>query len=121
LPTRRPLHVAKELDIDKMLQDAEKGKTPSSMGKVPGYMKGLTKPMPSPQPKQEPMPAPKSNAPAGAGFKRLPSNIGLMVQKEAMKVFAGNPIKRAGKPIDPAAALPYRKPAIEGGEGPHAV
>jgi hypothetical protein len=44
-----------------------------------------------------------------------------MAQKEAMKVFAANPIKKAGQPIDPAAALPYRKPKIEGGLGPHAV
>ena len=111
----------KELDIDKMLQDAEKGKTPSSMGKLPSYMKGITKPVPSPQPKQEPMPPPKSYAPAGAGFKKLPANIGAMGQKEAAKVFRGNPIKKAGPITDPAVYLPYRKPAIEGGLGPHAV
>jgi hypothetical protein len=110
-----------ELDIDKMLREAEKGKSASTLGKTERGVYGLTPRIPSPQPKQEPMPKPKSNAPAGASFGKLPANIGLMVQKEAMKVFSANPIKRAGKPIDPAAALPYRKPAIEGGEGPHAV
>jgi hypothetical protein len=111
---------SKELDIDKMLRQAEKGKSPRTLGASPGGVYGIGAPMPSPQPKQEPMPKPKSNAPKGAGFERLPSNIGLMAQKETMKAF-GNPIKRAGKPIDPAGYLPYRKPAIEGGEGPHAV
>lgn len=105
--------MAKNLDIDKMLADADKGKGPGTLGKQPGFIKGYT--MPSPQPKQEQMPAPKSNAPAGASFGKLPANIGLMTQKEAMKVFP-NPIKRAGKDVDPAAALPYRKPKMEGGQ-----
>ena len=109
-----------QYDVDKLLQDAEKGKSPSTYGGQKGGVYGIGSTMASPQPKQIPMPPPKSNAPRGAGFTKLPSNIGLMVQKEAMKAFS-NPIKKAGKPIDPAAALPYRKPAIEGGEGPHAV
>ena len=109
-----------ELDIDKMLKEAEKGKSASTLGKTERGVYGVTPRVPSPQPKQVPMPKPKSYAPAGAGFGKLPSNIGMMTQKEAMKAFS-NPIKKAGKPIDPAAALPYRKPAIEGGEGPHAV
>ena len=109
-----------ELDIDKMLRQAEKGKSPTTLGKTERGVYGITPRLPSPEPKQEPMPKPKSYAPAGAGFKKLPSNIGLMAQKEAIKAFA-NPIKKAGKEIDPAACLPYRKPAIEGGQGPHAV
>lgn len=112
--------MAKDLDIDKMLADADKGKSPGSMKDYHPYLGKYTKPAPSPQPKQEPMPPPKSYAPAGAGFKKLPSNIGMMTQKEAMKAFS-NPIKKAGKPIDAASYLPYRKPAIEGGSGPHAV
>lgn len=109
-----------QYDVDKMLQAAEKGKSPSTYGSQKGGVYGIGSTM-SPQPKQELMPPPKSNAPRGAGFGKLPSNIGLMVQKEAMKVFSPNPIKKAGKPVDPASYLPYRKPAIEGGEGPHAV
>lgn len=110
-----------EYDVDAMLKAAEKGKSATSLGKTERGVYGITPRVPSPQPKQEHMPPPKSNAPKGAGFTKLPSNIGLMAQKEAMKAFSSNPIKRAGKPIDPAAYLPYRKPAIEGGEGPHAV
>ena len=110
-----------ELDIDKMLREAEKGKSSKNLGESKGGVYGIAPRVPSPQPKQVPMPQPKSYAPAGAGFKKLPANIGLMAQKEAMKVFSANPIKKAGQPIDPAAALPYRKPKIEGGEGPHAV
>jgi hypothetical protein len=108
-----------------MLQAAEKGQSPGSMKDYHPFLKKYTKPVepqsPQPDQKKNTMPPPKSYAPAGAGFKKLPSNIGLMVQKEALKVFSANPIKKAGKPIDPASALPYRRPAIEGGEGPHAV
>lgn len=111
--------MAKELDIDKMLQDAEKGKTPSSMGKLPSYIKGITKPMPSPQPKQEPMPPPKSNAPKGMA-NAVKGDLGHYRGVEASRAFS-NPIKKAGRTGACAKPLTYRKPAIEGGEGPHAV
>lgn len=103
--------MAKTLDIDKMLADADKGKGPSDMGKQHGFIKqyvGST------------MPAPKSNAPAGEGFHKLPKDIGKAVQDETMKAFR-RPIKNAGPAVRVASYLPYRKPAIEGGAGPHAV
>jgi len=109
-----------ELDIDKMLREAEKGKSASSMGKTERGVYGITPRVPSPQPKQEHMPPPKSYAPKGTGFKKLPSDIGIAGQQEALRAFE-NPIKRSGKPVSASAYLPYRKPAIEGGEGPHAV
>lgn len=111
-----------ELDIDKMLREAEKGKSASSLGKTEKGVYGITPRVPSPQPDQKKnmMPPPKSYAPKGAGFKKLPSNIGLTQQKESLRAFP-NPIKKAGPNVDPAKYLPYRKPAIEGGEGPHAV
>ncbi len=61
-----------------------------------------------------------SKSPTGAGLKKFPANVGLMGQTEALKL-SSNPIKNAGPAHDPAKHLPYRKPAIEGGEGPHAV
>lgn len=111
-----------ELDIDKMLKAAEKGKSASSLGKTERGVYGITPRMPSPQPdqKKNTMPPPKSYAPRGTGFTKLPADIGLAGQSEALRAFQ-NPIKRAGKAISSSAYLPYRKPAIEGGEGPHAV
>ena len=112
--------MAKELDIDKMLSAADQGKSPGSMKDYHPFLKQYTKPVPSPQPdqKKNTMPQPKSYAPKGMGFTKLPADIGMAGQQETMKVFK-NPIKKAGKPIQ--NPLHYRKPAIEGGLGPHAV
>lgn len=109
--------MAKELDIDKMLQAVDKGKGPGTLGSQPKFIKGYT--LPSPQPKQEPMPPPKSNAPKGMG-NAVKGDLGYYRGIEAGRAFS-NPIKKAGRTGACAKPLTYRKPAIEGGEGPRAV
>jgi hypothetical protein len=44
-------------------------------------------------------------------------DLGSFRQEEAKKVFPG----LKGKAVSASAALPYRKPMIEGGMGPRAV
>jgi hypothetical protein len=113
-----------ELDIDKMLREAEKGKSPSTYGAQPGGVYGIgspKKPAPSPEPdqKKNTMPPPKSYAPKGMG-NAVKGDLGYYRGVEAGRAFA-NPIKKAGRTGACAKPLTYRKPAIEGGEGPHAV
>jgi len=113
--------MGREIDIDKMLQQAEKGKSPSTYGQQKGgvYGVGSTMSLQSPQPKQIPMPPPKSYAPRGMG-NAVKGDLGYYRGVEAGRAFE-NPIKKAGRTGACAKPLTYRKPAIEGGEGPHAV
>jgi hypothetical protein len=111
--------MAKELDIDKMLQESEKGKGPKTYGDQKGGVYGIGSPLPSPQPKQVPMPQPKSHAPKGMA-NAVKGDIGYYRGVEAGRAFS-NPIKKAGRTGACAKPLTYRKPAIEGGSGPHAV
>ena len=111
--------MANEIDIDKMLRQAEKGKSAPTLGKTERGVYGITPRVPSPQPKQVPMPPPKSNAPKGMA-NAVKGDIGHYRGIEAGRAFS-NPIKKAGRTGACAKPLTYRKPAIEGGEGPHAV
>ena len=103
--------MAKQLDVDKMLQDVDKGKGPSTMGQTPGFQQNYTSQTPPPPPKQ-----PKSNAPRGMA-NQVTGDLGYYRQIEAGKVFS-RPIKRAGRVIE--NPLSYRKPetAIDAKFGP---
>lgn len=93
--------MAKQLDIDKMLSDVDKGKGPKDYGKESGFIKGYEQP-------QTPPPPPKSNAPRGMAAN-VSGDLGHYRQVEAMKVFS-RPIKKAGKPI--SNPLTYRRPEM---------
>lgn len=106
--------------LDEMLEKAEKGKT----GGTYGEQRKLLAPEPPKQPKRTwretlGFPKPVSKAPAGMA-NAVKGDLGAARQTECGKVFT-RPIKRAGADVRPASALPYRKPAIEGGSGPRAV
>lgn len=98
--------MAKQLDVDKMLQDVEKGKGPKTLAGESKFIRGYTQP--SPEPPQTPPPAPKSYAPRGMG-NQVTGDIGQYRQIETMKVFS-RPIKKAGKPI--SNPLSYRRPEM---------
>lgn len=105
--------------IDKMLKQAEAGKLGGTLKN--SRPEGTPLPRPFQMPPDKPdVPKPKSNAPKGEGFAKLPRDIGKAAQDEALKVFK-RPIKRSGSAVVASAHLPYRKPSIEGGQGPHAV
>lgn len=63
---------------------------------------------------------PVSKAPAGMG-NAVKGDLGMYRGMEADKVFRGHAIKAAGRTGACAKKLSYRKPAIEGGMGPHAI
>lgn len=102
----------KNYDMDQMIREADKGKSPRTFGEQPGGVYGIG----SPQPKQ---PKPVSKAPPGMAAA-VKGDLGYYRGVETGKVFT-RPIKKAGRTGACAKALTYRKPAIEGGEGPHAV
>jgi hypothetical protein len=72
---------------------------------IPKILEGYLMPKPE---------QPKSNAPAGMG-NAVKGDLGAYRQVEAKKVFKKLPGKDISNPLS------YRKPAIEGGQGPHAV
>ena len=103
--------MAKELDINKMLLEADKGMSPSTLGKTTHGVYGITPRLPSPQPKQEPMPPPKSHAPKGMG-NSVHGDLGAARGVEASRAFE-NPIKKAGRTGSCAKPLTFRKPKME--------
>jgi hypothetical protein len=112
----------KPVDIDKMLQESEAGRGPRNLKEQTQMQHGMTRGMKKdgtmpPAPKQGQIPY-MDHAPSGGVSPR--GDLGSMSEHER-KMFFPHPIKDAGKTLAGTQHLPYRKPAIEGGEGPHAV
>jgi len=111
----------KPVDIDKMLAESEAGRGPKNLKEQSNMMKGVPKAAPlftmpmGPKGGQIPH---KDYAPSGGISPR--GDLGALSEHERMKMFPHS-IKNAGKTLTGTQHLPYRKPAIEGGEGPHAV
>jgi hypothetical protein len=104
---------------EQALEAAEKGKSGGTLKDqrqvigsepvkrlIPKILEGYLMPKPE---------APTSKAPKGMG-NAVKGDLGAYRQEEAKKVFGR---KMGGSAI--RNPLTYRKPAIEGGQGPHAV
>lgn len=104
--------------IDKMLKQAEAGKLGGTLKN--SRPEGTPLPRPFQMPPDKPdIPKPKSNAPKGMATS-VKGDLGYYRGVEADKVF-GRKMKGWGRTGACAKPLTYRKPAIEGGEGPRAV
>jgi len=100
--------------IKDLLEEADKGKSGGTLKEQRQFVG--SEQVTRPQIPGVTFPKPVSKAPKGMG-NAVKGDIGSFRQEEAKKVFPG----LKGKAVSASAALPYRKPAIEGGMGPKAV
>jgi hypothetical protein len=109
----------KELDMEKMLADVDKGKQPQTMGQTKPFLQQYEKPEAAKKPvtKEPPQMPTKSNMPKG-GTQSPRGDLGALRQAESNK--AGRQIKNNGPDMKPSSRLPYRKPetAIDAKFGP---
>jgi hypothetical protein len=96
--------------VQEALEAAEKGKSGGTLREQRQVLGS------EPVKRPDLFPKPVSKAPKGMG-NAVKGDLGAYRQEEAGKVFKGLP----GKSVSAASALPYRKPAIEGGMGARAV
>lgn len=115
--------MAKELDIDKMLKDVDKGKGPSTAGQTKPYYKKYEKITVEPPSRQNQennlnkfedryksrWGAPVSNMPKG-GKQSPAGDLSKLRQAESHKAFKNN-FKKLGADVHASSCLPYRKPA----------
>ena len=108
--------------LDKMLAASEAGQGPKNLKEQAQMLRGLKKTGPV-----RTMPPSGDTPSIGKPKDHAPSNIsphgdlGSMSDRERRAMFR-RPIKNSGRILDSARALPYRKPAREGGhEGYHSV